>query len=240
MQNRKGMKKLAVVTGATKGIGRAIAEKFAAEGFDIAMTSRSAEDLEAAKTEIEGSFAINCLVFRADLSLKTEAEAFASFVKEQQKELAVLVNNTGTFVQGTLMTEPDGSLEHQINTNVYSAYWLTRALFEPLKNSSAAHVFNISSIAGLQAYPGSGSYSVSKFALLGFSKSLREELKPYKIKVTSVLPGATYTSSWEGVNLPESRFMKAQDVADIVFASYKLSPSAVVEDIVMRPTEGDI
>ena len=106
--------------------------------------------------------------------------------------------------------------------------------------ASAAHIFNVCSIASLAAYAGSGSYSISKFALLGFSKSLREELKKDRIKVTSIMPGATYTSSWEGVGLPESRFMGAKDVADTIWSAYSLSPSAVIEDIIMRPLEGDI
>ncbi len=234
------MNKLAVISGASKGIGRAIAEKFAAEGFDLAISSRSLADLQEVKQQIEKQFGVFCGVFEADLSRKEEVEAFAAFVKSLEREVCVLVNNAGTFVQGQLMTEAEGALEHQVNTNLYSAYWLTRALFESLRNASSAHIFNICSIASLQAYPGSGSYTVSKFALLGFSKSLRKELMPYKIKVTSIMPGATYTSSWEGVNLPESRFMKAEDVADVVLSAWKLSPSALVEDIVMRPIEGDI
>ncbi len=234
------MRKLAVISGASKGIGRAIAQKFAAEGFDLAVTSRSLADLEMVQVAIEKEFPVNCFIFQADLSKKEEVYAYASFVKSLEKEVTVLVNNTGVFIQGTLMTAEENALEHQINTNLYSAYWLTRALYESLKKASHAHIFNICSIASLQAYPGSGTYSISKFALLGFSKSLREELKPDGIKVTSIMPGATYTSSWEGVDIPESRFMKASDVAEVVISAYKLSPSAVVEDIVMRPLEGDI
>ena len=74
----------------------------------------------------------------------------------------------------------------------------------------------------------------------GFSKALREELKDYGVRVTSVLPGATYTASWEGVDLPEDRFMKPEDVADMVYATYTLQGNTVVEDLVMRPQQGDI
>lgn len=234
------MNTLAVVTGASKGIGKAVARAFAAQGLNLALTARSKDDLTKVQQEIEKEFGVSCHVYTADLSKKEETKAFAQFVKSLNEEVEVLVNNTGTFVQGQLMTEEDGALEHQIHTNLYSAYWLTRELFDLLKKAGKAHVFNMCSIASLQAYAGSGSYSISKFALLGFSKSLREELKPHKIKVTSIMPGATYTSSWEGVDIPESRFMKASDVADVVLSAYKLSPSAVVEDIVMRPLEGDI
>jgi short-subunit dehydrogenase len=234
------MKKTAVITGGTKGIGRAIAIRFAKEGFDLALTSRTEKDLISLKKELEESYAIHCMTFAADLSKKSETIQFTEKVKETFEKINVLVNNTGTFVQGALMTEPDGALETQIDTNVYSAYYTTRGLIDLILKAEAAHIFNICSIASLQAYAGSGSYSISKFALLGFSKSLREELKPKGIKVTSIMPGATYTSSWEGVDLPESRFISSDDIADTVWAAYKLSPSALIEEIIIRPLEGDI
>lgn len=96
------------------------------------------------------------------------------------------------------------------------------------------------SVAGLTAYPNGGTYAVSKWAMLGMTKCLREELKPHQIKVTSILAGATYTSSWEGVDLPIERFMKSEDVAESVWAAYNLSPQSVVEEIVIRPQLGDI
>ena len=90
------------------------------------------------------------------------------------------------------------------------------------------------------AYENGGSYCISKFALYGMSKVLREELKESKIKVTSVLPGATFTASWEGADIPEERFMKARDVAEMVYSTFKLSPQSVVEDLLIRPQLGDL
>lgn len=96
------------------------------------------------------------------------------------------------------------------------------------------------SIASKIAYPNGGSYSISKFALLGFSKVLREELKPTGIKVTSILPGATWSNSWAGVDLPEDRLMQAHDIAIPVWSALSMSPSAVVEEITIRPQLGDL
>jgi hypothetical protein len=96
------------------------------------------------------------------------------------------------------------------------------------------------SVASIMAYGNGGSYSISKFALLGFSKSLREELKPYNIKVTAVLPGATLTDSWGGVDLPESRFSKPEDIADLIYSITQISKNSVVEELVIRPQLGDI
>jgi short-subunit dehydrogenase len=109
-----------------------------------------------------------------------------------------------------------------------------------MKARRQGHVFNICSIASIKAYPNGGSYAISKFALLGFTKVLREELKEDGIRVTAVLPGATRTSSWDAVPLPEERFMKPEDVADAVFGAYSLSPRSVVEEVLIRPQLGDI
>ena len=107
-----------------------------------------------------------------------------------------------------------------------------------MKARKTGTIINICSIASLQAY--GGSYSISKFAMLGFSKNLREELKEHGIRVISVMPGAVLTDSWAGVDLPKERFMSPEDVAEIVWTSCFVSKRTVIEDIVMRPQLGDI
>ena len=131
-------------------------------------------------------------------------------------------------------------LEAQLNANLLSAYHLTRDLLPSMMKAKQGHIFNICSIASLQAYPHGGSYSISKYALLGFSKNLRLELKDKGIKVTAVCPGATYTNSWKGSGVPEDRIMEADDIAKMIYAATQLSPQAVVEDIVLRPQLGDL
>ena len=102
------------------------------------------------------------------------------------------------------------------------------------------HIFNICSIASLHAYKNGGAYSISKHALLGFSRNLREELKPYNIKVSAVMPGAAYTASWEGAGVDPSRLMEAADIAVMIEAASRLSPQACVEEIILRPQLGDL
>ena len=127
-----------------------------------------------------------------------------------------------------------------VESNVYSAYHLSRSIVPAMKEIRSGHVFNMCSIASIKAYPNGGSYAISKFALLGFSKVLREELKEFNVRVTAVLPGATRTASWDGVDLPEDRFMRAEDVAETVFSAYSISERSVVEEIIIRPQLGDI
>jgi len=131
-------------------------------------------------------------------------------------------------------------LETMMQTNLYSAYHLTRAILPLMLPFRKGHIFNMCSVASVLAYPNGGAYSISKFALLGFSKVLREEMKDKGIKVTSILPGATWSNSWAGVDIPESRLMQAEDIAKTVLGAYHLSDSAVVEEIILRPQLGDL
>ena len=230
-----------VITGATKGIGRAIAEKFAEGGFDLAVCSRNNNDLQAFKKELKEQHpGIQVLTKVADVRKKKDVLAFADFIKKNWTGVDVLVNNAGVFIPGAVSEEEDGALEMMVETNLYSAYHLTRALLPMMVKKGSGHIFNMCSIASLIAYPNGGSYSISKFALLGFSKVIREELKEKGIKVTSIMPGATWSASWAGVELPESRLMQADDIAIATWSAFQMSPSAVVEDIVVRPQLGDL
>jgi short-subunit dehydrogenase len=234
------MNKLIVVTGGTKGIGRAVVEKFASEGFDIVTCSRTRADLEELKRELEKVLSVHVFAFQADMSVREDVRSFCSYIAGLHRPVEVLVNNAGYFLPGELSTEPDGTLESMINANLYSAYYTTRGVVEGMKAKRHGHIFNVCSIASIKAYPNGGSYAVSKFAMLGFSKCLREELKPHNIRVTAVMPGATLTASWDGVELPEKRFMPVEDVAETIYSAYSLSARTVIEEIILRPQLGDI
>lgn len=234
------MNKVIVVSGGSKGIGKEIIRKFAAQGFAIATCARNVQDLHQLKSDIESEYNIQLHFLPADLSQKKETLAFADFVKSLNQPIEVLVNNTGVFFPGSIVEEEEGNLEKMMDTNLYSAYHLSRALIPSMIDAQHGHIFNICSIASLIAYPNGGSYSITKFAMLGFSKVLREELKPKGVRVTSVMPGATWTASWEGVDLPVDRLMKAEDIAESVYAAYALSKTSVVEEIVIRPQLGDL
>jgi short-subunit dehydrogenase len=234
------MNKLIVVTGGTKGIGRAILERFAQAGFDVATCARKADELAKLKETFEAKFKVSAFVQVADMADKNQVKAFTKFITDLNRPVDVLVNNAGYFVPGSVLEEPEGILESMINTNLYSAYYTTRGLAPTMKKNKSGYIFNMCSIASIKAYPNGGSYAISKFALLGFSKVLREELKEFGVRVTAILPGATRTASWDGVELPDERFMKVEDVADTVYAAYSLSSRSVVEEILIRPQLGDI
>lgn len=233
-------KKWIVVTGGSRGIGRAIVEKFTSNGFNAVVCGRNFPDLEALKDEIEQKQDVQVLIKSTDLAIKEEVKDFGEFVLKYIESPAVLVNNAGVFVPGAVHDEQEGVLEKMMKTNVYSAYHITRALLPAMISAKQGHIFNMCSTASIIPYVNGGSYCITKFALLGFSKVLREELKETGIKVTAVLPGATHTDSWKGVDIPEERFMKPEDVAETVHGAYALSERAVIEEILMRPQLGDI
>ncbi|MFN0213042.1 MAG: SDR family oxidoreductase [Saprospiraceae bacterium] len=233
--------KTAVITGATKGLGRAIANIFAEKGFDLCVCARTESDLAAMKIDWATKFPLQQLhTFSADVSKKSEAWEFANFVRSVFPKLDVLVNNAGVFMPGKISEEEEGALETQMETNLYSAYHLTRALLPLMIPQKRGHIFNICSIASFMAYPNGGSYSISKFALLGFSKVLREEMKPKGLKVTSIMPGAAWSDSWAGADFPLERLMQASDVAKALWGCFDMSDAAVVEDLVLRPQLGDL
>ncbi len=234
------MNKLIVVSGGTKGIGLAVIEKFTAQGFDVVACARNEMELETLKESIEKKYSVKVFTMPTDMGEKIQVKAFADFILALHRSIDVLVNNAGFFIPGEISTEPDGTLEGMIHANLYSAYNLTRGLVGEMKANKAGHIFNICSIASFTAYANGGSYAISKFAMLGFSKCLREELKKFNIRVTAVMPGATKTRSWDGVDLPDERFIPASDIAETIFSAYSLSNRSVVEEIVIRPQLGDL
>ncbi|MDZ7879264.1 MAG: SDR family oxidoreductase [Saprospiraceae bacterium] len=235
------MNRKAVITGATKGIGRAIAEALATEGYDLAVCSRNEEDLLALQTDFADRFPHSQVLIKAvDVSQKSEVVEFAQFVVNQWNRVDILVNNAGIFISGSIKDEAEDALETMLKVNLMSAYNLTRALLPTMIARKRGYIFNLCSAASIRAYTNGGSYSISKFALLGFSKNLREELKETGIKVTSILPGATWSDSWAGFEAPESRLMQARDIGEVVVSALRMSPSAVIEEILMRPQLGDL
>ena len=229
-----------VITGASKGIGKAVAEHFARRGADLFLCSRQMDRTLSWQADLMKRYNCSVASHNVDVSDEAQVKELVSRILEAFDGVDVLVNNAGQFVPGSIHDEPDGRLEHMLNVNLLSAYRLTRGLLPRMIAQRRGHIFNICSVAALGAYPNGGSYSISKWALLGFSRNLREELKPHGVKVTAVHPGATMSGSWEGFPIDPERIMTADDIATLIVASTGLSPQACVEDILIRPQLGDL
>jgi NADP-dependent 3-hydroxy acid dehydrogenase YdfG len=197
--------------------------------------------LKQMETEVSGKgYPGTLYTFACDVADKNQLKQFYEFAKSKMGSPDILVNNAGIFEPGSVYNEEEGVFERQLAMNVASAYHTSRLFLPEMMERKSGHIFNICSVASIKPYINGGSYCISKYAVYGMTKVLREELKPFRIKVTAILPGATLSGSWEGTTLPESRFMNVQDIADAIYMASQLSPSAVVEEILIRPMEGDI
>ncbi len=232
-----------VITGASKGFGKAIAERFASDGqaHRFFLCARTGHELEKTGKELKERFPqVTVHTIVCDVTDKSQLTDFAGWIMGKISQTDILVNNAGIYLPGNAYGEEDGNLERLMDVNVYSAYHLTRLLLPAMMKAKSGHIFNMCSIASLHAYPNGGAYGISKYALYGFSKNLREEMKPFGIKVTHVLPGAAYTDSWSGTGVDPKRIMEAADIAQMVYAAAQLSPQACVEEIILRPQLGDL
>lgn len=226
----------AIITGATKGIGKAIAVKLAENGYDIAVCARNYTELEEFAKELAYT-GVKIFYAAVDCSIKEEVYLFCGNVAAEFGTIDVLVNNAGTFIPGLLLDEEDDSFEQQQLLNLNAAYYFGKYFGRIMRNQVFGHVFNICSVASKEIIENAGSYCVTKAALLSLNNVLRQELSKYNVKVTAILPGSTLTSSWEGTTIPAERFVQPEDIASALFTILNLSSGVNVEEIILKPLQ---
>lgn len=230
-----------IITGGSRGIGRALVEEFLAHGAQVAFCSQNPANVSRAMAEIKSTFPNAKIIAEpVDVTNAQSVQAFISKVMSDFKHIDVLINNAGTYIPGNISEQSFEDLDQQMRTNLYSAFHVTQAVLPAMLDKHSGHIFNMCSIASLKAYPGGGAYSISKHALLGYNDNLRDELKDKGVKVTALVPGAIYTDSWAGSGVPEERIMPVKDIAQTVYQASQLSAQTVLERIVFRPQLGDI
>ncbi|MEP7320836.1 MAG: SDR family oxidoreductase [Saprospiraceae bacterium] len=235
------MPKRIVITGGSKGIGRALIEKFISEGYDVATCSRNAQDLNSLQDVFSTQYPEReFIAYPCDVSKADSIISWCNLIRTKWDKFDILINNAGTFFPGSVLSEAESDLLVQLDTNLLSAYRFTRALIPLIYKNGQGHIFNLCSIASQKAYPNGGAYTISKFAVYGFSKCLREELKQTAIKVTAVLPGATWSDSWKESSFTQEDMIAANDIAELIWSCSRLSKQAVVEEIIIRPQGGDL
>lgn len=231
----------AVITGATKGIGRAIASKLAHAGFNVAICSRNQNEIDSFCQELTLKFPdIKAIGLATDCSNPAHVKRFADFVQQQFQVVDVLINNAGVFKPGSLLDEEDSGLEIQYEVNFHTAYTLSKVFGRKMRDARSGYIINICSIAAKSPIASAGSYSVTKMALLGLTNVLRLELMQHNVKVTAILPGSTLTSSWEGTTIPEEMFIAADDIANAVMYCLNATAGANVDELIVNPLTGTI
>ena len=184
----------ALVTGGSKGIGKAIAEALAIRGYDLLLVARSADLLEQVSSQIQLTTSRTCRWFAADLSLDNSAEAVFNWCTENHFEVSILVNNAGYGLSGSFEKHSAKETAEMLQVNIITLTKLTRLFLPDLMKLSASYILNISSSASYQAVPMLSAYAASKSYVLNFSRGLYQELKGTPVSVTCVCPGPTDTN----------------------------------------------
>lgn len=232
--------KTILITGSTKGIGNAIARKFAANKYNLVLIARSDKDLQEQKRVLLEEYNIEILCISADLAEKKQVQKIVDVLEENNVEPNILVNNLGVYQPSTFFDEDDVLMEKMMNINYYSGYYLTKALLEPMLAKNEGHIFSICSVANITPVKEAFAYTISKYAVYGFIKTLRESLMETEIKTTAIIPGSTLTASWDGTTIDSERFIMAEDIAETLYLAANLSKGACLEEIIIRPQHGQI
>jgi len=229
-----------VVTGASQGIGRAIAEAFAErDQARVALVARTQAKLESvAETCRERGG--DPLVAPTDVTDDAAVANMAETVQTDWGTPDVLVNNAGMFTYAPLDELTMEDFREQIDVNLTGSFAVTQAFLPAMREQGEGHLFYMASVASIKAYPKNAGYCAAKHGVRGLARVVREETKDEGLRVTTVIPGATHTPTWEDVDLPEERFMPPEDVAQSVVDAYHLSDRTVMEELLLRPQEGDV
>lgn len=226
--------KNAVITGATKGIGRAIALKLAQHGYNLAICARTGSDLISLQKELE-PMGVKVVAIVANCSIKADVHLLFEKVTSVFNTIEILVNNVGVFLPGSILDESDESFELQQQLNVNAAYYCAKYFGKRMREQRSGHLFNICSIASREVIENAGAYTVTKTALLSLNNVLRKELSSHNVKVTAILPGSTLTASWAGTTISADKFVQPEDIANALYAILNLSGGVNVDEIVLTP-----
>jgi 3-hydroxy acid dehydrogenase/malonic semialdehyde reductase len=237
---------IVLITGATSGIGKACAVKFAQNGFDVIITGRRKKRLEALQKELESKFSIKVLPLNFDVRNKDKLKKAFDVLNDRWKKIDILVNNAGLALDLKPIDSgnPD-DWDTMIDTNIKGLLYMSSLVSKIMIENGSGHIINIGSIAGKEVYPNGNVYCATKHAIEGLTKAIRIDLLKYGIKVTQIAPGAVETE------FSEVRFkgdhdrakkvydgykpLSAEDVADAVFYTSTLPPHVNINDLVIMP-----
>lgn len=230
MQSLKG--KVALVTGAGKGIGKAVAIALAKEGVHVGIMARTESDLQSVAEKIR-SEGVKASIVTADISNREAVESAVAKVVGELGEINILINNAGTAKFGKFLELSPDEWEFQVKVNLFGTYYVTRAVLPAMIEKKAGDIVNISSTAGRSGAAVTSAYSASKFGVFGLSESLMQEVRKHNIRVTAMAPSTIVTDLANSANLitgdPE-RVMHPEDFAELLIAQLKLHPRIFVKE----------
>ena len=229
-----------LITGASQGMGRAAAQAFAAlPDARLALVARNEERLRET-CDLSRAHGAEARPFPCDVADEAAVEEMAASVRASFGVPDIVLNNAGLFETGPVVDMTVEAFSRQVAVNLTSAFMVTRVFLRDMLERGSGHLFYMCSVASLRAYPGAVAYCAAKHGVLGLARAMREETRAHGVRVTAVLPGATWTPSWYGSGVPAERLMPPEDIAQAILDVWRMSDRTVVEELLLRPQEGDI
>lgn len=236
--------KIAIVTGGSRGIGRGIVEALASIGYDVLIVAKDPARAKKAADEITGKYGTDVTHFACDISKTKDVDSLYKFCSSKRIHPNVLVNNAGIYLPGSTRSEIE-KYDSLMAVNTRGMFYLTNKLLPLIEKAKNARIIIISSTWAQDSYPAEGKeegtiYSISKWALRGWARSLRAEVRKQKIGVTVIYPGAVITDEWEGTTVPHNLFIQPEDIGRIVRTVVSTNNQTVIEEVIVRPLSGDV
>jgi len=228
--------KVALVTGASRGIGLAVAKSLASMGAKISVCARDRQRLDVAAADLERSGAC-VLALPADVSHTAEIAPLVEKTERSLGPIEILVNNAGIGVFGPIQDASEANWDAVLDTNLKSVFLLSRAVAPGMISRRAGHIVNISSLAGRNAFAGGGIYCASKWGLLGLTECMAEDLRPFGIRVSAVCPGSVATDFSPHSTKDPKKMLQPEDVAHAASMSLTQAPQSFISEVLLRPTQ---
>jgi 3-oxoacyl-[acyl-carrier protein] reductase len=234
--------KVALVTGSSKGIGRACALRLAEAGANIVMAAKSIDLLEMLRKDIDG-LGVESLAERFDVSRSLDCEELVKKSLERFGKIDILINNAGVGFSGKIVDSEPAVIEQMVKVNLLGVYYMTRAVLPSMMEQQHGDIINLGSVAGVKYSPDFAMYSATKFAVRAFSEALRNEVQGHNIRVTLIHPGMTKTAFSDsfthgGSPLPfdKGEILKPEDIANTIHFALNCPQGVSLNELTVRPT----
>lgn len=228
--------KIALVTGASRGIGLAVARKLGRLGAKVSLCARDVKRLEVAAGELQ-SDGTNTLAVAADVTRPDEVAAFVAKTVRSLGPIEILVNNAGIGYFGPTHQADESIWDSVLDTNLKSVFLTSKAVAPGMIERRSGHIINIASLAGKNAFAGGGIYCASKWGLLGLTECMAEDLRPYGIRVSAICPGTVATDFSPHAGKDPAKMLQAEDIARVVELIVTQAPQSFISEVLLRPTQ---
>ena len=240
MESLKG--KTAIITGASRGIGRATAQRLADAGANIVMGATRMDPLDSLANDLKAS-KVTALAKKCDVAQYSDCQELVQKALAEFGQIDILVNNAGVGYSGYVADSIPEEIKHMVNVNILGVYYMTRSVLPAMIENQSGDIVNIASVAGLKYSPNFAMYSATKFAVRAFSEGLRNEAQTHNIRVILIHPGMTETNFFEkfakgGLRIPRDKgdILKPEAIADAIYYALSQSEGVALNEITVRPS----